>query len=83
MVSHIYCMLCSSFTEILLQIYSSHKTKLQRIYGTTILSTEKTQLTFVDVPHDGSVVNRSRHHEISIPGPADVIHILYVSPTNK
>lgn len=39
--------------------------------------------TFVDVPHDSSVVYRTRHHEVSISGPADVIHILYVSPANK
>lgn len=39
--------------------------------------------TFVDVPHNSGVVNRPRHHEVSIPCPADVIHILNVSPKDK
>lgn len=39
--------------------------------------------TFVYVPHDCGVVHGPGHHEISIPCPADVIHILYVSPEDK
>lgn len=43
----------------------------------------KSKRTFVDVPHNSSVVDRPRHHEVSIPCPADVIHILYMSPEDK
>lgn len=39
--------------------------------------------TFVDIPHNSSVVHRARHHEVSIPCPADVIHVLYVAPGDK
>lgn len=39
--------------------------------------------TFIDIPHNSSVVNRSRNQEVSIPGPADVIDIFYVSPKNN
>lgn len=36
--------------------------------------------TFVNVPHDSSVVNGTRHHKVPISCPADVIYIFYVSP---
>lgn len=35
--------------------------------------------TFVDVPHDSSVVDRPGDHGVSILSPANVINILYVS----
>lgn len=39
--------------------------------------------TFVDVPHNSRVVDRPGHHEVSIPCPADVIHVFYVSPEHR
>lgn len=56
------------------------KQKYMQTYALCIYDYEQ---TFVDVPHNNSVVNRSRNQEVSIPSPADVIHILYVSPKNK
>lgn len=38
--------------------------------------------TFVDVPHDGRVVDGAGHHVLSISCPADVINVAYVSPEN-
>ena len=45
--------------------------------------TYESKQTFVDVPHNSSVVDRARHHKVSITSPADVIHIFYVSSKKK
>lgn len=39
--------------------------------------------TFVNVPHDGRVVDGAGHHEVSISRPADVIDVAYVSPEDR
>lgn len=39
--------------------------------------------TFVDVPHNSSIIDRPRNHKVSISCPADVIHVFYVTPTDK
>lgn len=53
------------------------------VYAIHALCIYDYEQTFVDIPHNSSVVNRSRNQEVSIPSPADVVHILYVSPKNK
>ena len=46
-----------------------------------ILHRRSVSPTFGDVPQDGRVVHRPRHHEGSLTGPGDVVHVLDVTPT--
>lgn len=70
---------CLSATCIMLCI--TEEPNLAPLHVTVCISDYKQ--TFVDVPHNSSVVDRPRHHEVSIPCPGDVIHIFYVSPKKE